>query len=322
LVAVLIGLTVIFSGLAITGVQAASAPSKPVVGLENPVSIVRSDGGGSDITRIWVAPSDGPFSQSVVNNGLKSIKIITYDITSKPAVVLQSLSIAFIDYGAYPTGTVRLDDLQVQKDHTYKWVFSSTGRAGTSGIYGWDFGPDLPPEPAITWWYVTTVVYVDVSESVDPDGWIVQYEWVWLDGSGAVSFGAIVSHQWEPPVGYYLVNLTLTDNDGMVTSVTVSLGPPFPYDIVGYATSWDGSLLPGTEVTITNLRTGASVSGLSEAEYSFYVVDLNLIPHGWNIGDEFDITARYGTNLVASTHLVPKDPVVGYIWIDLTLYPV
>lgn len=62
---------------------------------------------------------------------------------------------------------------------------------------------------------------LDGSNSSDPDGTIVSYEWDFDDGS--TGSGMIVDHLFENPYGVYdlfLVTLTVTDNDGMTGTDT------------------------------------------------------------------------------------------------------
>jgi serine protease len=75
--------------------------------------------------------------------------------------------------------------------------------------------------------YVNYVVYFDGSNSYDPDGTIISYEWNYGDGSSTES-GVIVSHVYTT-IGNYTVTLTITDNEGLTDSdqiiVTVEQEP-------------------------------------------------------------------------------------------------
>jgi len=72
-----------------------------------------------------------------------------------------------------------------------------------------DFTPKTP--------VVNEEVTFDASQSYDPDGTIVTYEWDF--GDGETSFGKIVTHSYASP-GTYTVSLTVTDNDGIIDTET------------------------------------------------------------------------------------------------------
>jgi len=60
----------------------------------------------------------------------------------------------------------------------------------------------------------------DASPSVDPDGWIVSYDWDFGDGTS--DSGMVLSHVFSE-IGTYTVSLTVTDNDGNNTAASASI---------------------------------------------------------------------------------------------------
>jgi len=76
--------------------------------------------------------------------------------------------------------------------------------------------PNQAPVASFTW--TTSGLTADFSnESFDPDGSIVSYEWAFGDGSTSTS--ANPSHTYSTD-GFYLVTLTVTDDEGATASMT------------------------------------------------------------------------------------------------------
>ena len=63
---------------------------------------------------------------------------------------------------------------------------------------------------------INQVITFDATNSSDPDGSIVKYEWEF--GDGTTGNGKIVTHAFSTP-GTYTVKLTVTDNDGASASI-------------------------------------------------------------------------------------------------------
>jgi len=64
---------------------------------------------------------------------------------------------------------------------------------------------------------INQIITFDASNSHDPDGTIVKYEWEFGDGN--IATGTIVTNSY-PSVGAYAVTLTTTDNDGATDSIS------------------------------------------------------------------------------------------------------
>jgi len=71
-----------------------------------------------------------------------------------------------------------------------------------------------PPNPAIN-----QVIIFNASSSYDPDGLIVSYRWNFGDGNVTTTTDKIVTHTYTSP-GNYTVTLTVTDNDGLSSSIS------------------------------------------------------------------------------------------------------
>jgi PKD repeat protein len=120
---------------------------------------------------------------------------------------------------------------------------------GTPGLAN-SVGPPLPNQPPLATFTVQPStgdapleVAVDASESEDPDGVIVNYDWDFGDdGRGS---GREISHVYAN-VGKYTVRLTVRDNDGAQTSssrtVTVREPPPNEAPVASFtATPTEGN---------------------------------------------------------------------------------
>lgn len=319
-VAALTAFVVIASGMAVVNVQAGfEVAGKPAPALENPVTVAKVAGDESEITRTWVAPANGYVHQWLENDGLRGIEVYTYDTTvkTKKPAPCSTIDISFVHADAYPTGTVQCGYFGVLQDHTYTWTFAPSGRVCASAQYFWSFeGLSGAPVADFTVWYTGTLVNVDASPSYDLDGWIVSYQWGW--GDGATSSGITASHQYADMNQGHHVTLTVTDNDGLTNSLMLTTPPPVPYNIYGYTTGADGTLLPGTSVTVTDLRTQQSLSGISDETYAIYMIDLNRIYYGWAVGDVIEIVAINGA-LSASVQVILTDPSVPFVQVDIVL---
>ena len=78
-------------------------------------------------------------------------------------------------------------------------------------------------------------IVFDASESYDPDGTIVSYEWGF--GDGTTDGGQIVTHTYHHP-GQYTVTLTVTDNTGLTSAmnqelyIAASSSPAEPFPLI------------------------------------------------------------------------------------------
>jgi hypothetical protein len=78
------------------------------------------------------------------------------------------------------------------------------------------------------------------------------------------------------------------------------------------------TIVPSCNVTITNLRTGETLTNTSDPVYGYYIVDATEFMLGWYIGDLLRITATKGT-LIGWTSARLTDSPNGYDQIDVKL---
>lgn len=113
----------------------------------------------------------------------------------------------YSDAGTYTVVLVVTDD-SGNTDSVNKTV--TIGDVGIP-IASFDYTPDNP--------VVNTDVDFDASDSDDPDGTIIRYDWVFGDGNTGADVNANITHQYTTANTYY-VTLTVTDNDGKTASIT------------------------------------------------------------------------------------------------------
>ncbi|HEX9982485.1 MAG TPA: PKD domain-containing protein [Thermoanaerobaculia bacterium] len=79
---------------------------------------------------------------------------------------------------------------------------------------------NFPPVANFTFARTLNGVKFDASSSSDPDGTIVSYQWIFDDGSGAITTLPTITHAYPRESNSYWVTLAVTDNEGKRTTVT------------------------------------------------------------------------------------------------------
>jgi PKD repeat protein len=167
--------------------------------------------------------------------------------------------------------------------------------------------PNPPPVASFTWSVSGTTVSVDASGSTD-DMPIASYAWDFGDGGTAT--GVTASHTYVKPV--------LSAHVILITPAGVILQEPPPYTCVGYTYGPDGvTAMPNSAVTVTNGRTGATLTTTSDPDFGIYQVNMNKFVGGVLAGDPISVTATNGA--LSGTNTGVADPSQGYLMIDVVM---
>ncbi len=110
-----------------------------------------------------------------------------------------------LDYTTYGSDTFLLDDVLEEIPATVmNGYFDNTPPGPEPPVASFDY---YPKPPLVDHW-----ITFNASESYDPDGTIVSYQWTF--GDGGIASGETTTHKYTS-AGNYQVNLTVTDNDDL-----------------------------------------------------------------------------------------------------------
>ncbi|RJS82122.1 PKD domain-containing protein [Methanophagales archaeon] len=119
----------------------------------------------------------------------------------------------------------------VQIDSDGDGIFEQTVTTGDTfqlPIASFTYSPENP--------VVNETIAFNASSSYDPDGNITDYEWNFGDGNITNTTDPIITHTYVS-AGNYIVNLTITDDDGATdtdtTTLTITKYSPPPEGIIG-----------------------------------------------------------------------------------------
>jgi peptide/nickel transport system substrate-binding protein len=198
----------------------------------------------SAVTWEYVPMHYGNWTGRIVNNGLRSLVVDVYDITTGVPDEIMHQRINFRAEDAYPAGTVITHSVIMSPSHKYQITVTPNGPRDSSAVVTSTFKAARPPVASFTCMTDHLLVSVDGSSSFDIDGTVVAWTWDWGDGS--TGDGVMTSHTYET-AGTYTVTLLVTDDDGLsntkgeLVSVVVApakLSPP--HSDYGLDTDSDG----------------------------------------------------------------------------------
>jgi PKD repeat protein len=204
-------------------------------------------------------------------------------------------------------------------------VFSMVAAGPTGGLLAGMLGTE-PPVASFVVTPTALSISVDATLSNDPDGTIVSYDWVF--GDGATATGVTASHTYAT-WGTWMVILTVTDNDAMTGSMSVPVTvsdpsdpPPMPYNVWGYVLDSIGGMAFSVPVTITDTTTGAVWSTVTDTEFGYYMVDLNLNETGWAMGHTIEVEANSGLEVGTNSGVAGALGYEAAMQLDITMVAV
>ncbi|MCV2395822.1 PKD domain-containing protein [Actinotalea sp. M2MS4P-6] len=209
------------------GDQMRNWPNRPasdyLAGTIDDVSVYRSVLTDAQVAQHWslgtsgVSLNDPPTAAFTATPGLLSVAV-DGSASSDPDGTVVSYAWTFGD-GGTATGATASHDYAA--GGSYPITLTVTDDLGATDTLSQVVDVPEPPNQAPTASFSSSVtdltVTLDGSSSTDPDGTVVSY--LWDLGDGSTDTGATTSHTYAAG-GTYTVELTVTDNDGAVGSVT------------------------------------------------------------------------------------------------------
>jgi len=181
--------------------------------------IIKGDQGprANAVTWEYVPTSYGFWMGHIINNGLRSLTVDVYDVTTGVPEEIMHQRIRFATYDAYPTGIVDTRRVVVASGHVYSITVTPSGPKGS---YCTVDDSAMPPPPNLI--AIITILsvenltmVVDAAMSYDPDGMIVSYGWDFGDGTTATGLTTTHTYFME---GTYEITLTVMDNYGFTST--------------------------------------------------------------------------------------------------------
>ena len=294
----------------------------------------------------FVAPDYGMWYGRIVNNGLRSLVIDVYDVSAGASESISHERIRFAAVDAFPTGEVSTAGVIMAAGRAYEITVTPNGPKDSFCDIADDFDQAVNPVADFSTVIVSKSVSFNAGASLDPDGSIVSYEWVF--GDGQIGSGVMIDHMYAS-LGSYDVTLTVRDNENLPGTVTKTIvlvdDPPVAmfsvtssvmtvsvdatdssddFGIVSYLWAWgDGTTSEGMTATHTYVLPGASAPASLQSSvrqpippYNVQGMTLDLNGNGLP-GCEVTIT----NEATGVSIIVMSDPEYGWYEYDLNNIP-
>lgn len=282
-----------------------------------------------------IMKKDGIYTITITPNGPKGTNCTVEDmfepqmppvaVISTPVVTALTVSVnGSLSYDQNPSGYVATYDWNFGDNAvatgpiathtyaapgTYTITLTVTDNDGLTGSTTTTVSPTLGyPVASFKVTQSRLTVFVDAAESSDPDGVIVAYDWTF--GDGATATGKEANHTYAT-WGTWEITLKVTDNNlpapfTASTSMIVTVSnptepPPQPVNVYGYVTDSLGGMIFGAPVTVTDVNSGAVYSAVTDFEYGYYMINLNLNETGWASGDTLVVVATSADGLMTGS---------------------
>lgn len=157
------------------------------------------------------------------------------------------------------------------------------GVGGESPVASFTYSPEAP--------IGDDTVTFNVSESYDPDGYIVSYKWDFGDGTIVTETDPITTHTYDK-AGFHSVRLTVTDNNGLTDTWTEQV-------LVALTIALDPFGMPVANFTYVPQHPCVNETITFDASAS-YDNDGYIVSYYWEFGDGADATG------IVVKHSYPK----------------
>ena len=226
------------------------------------------------------APSDyGTWIGRIVNNGLRSLLVDVYDITTGVPEEIMHQRIRFAANDAYPYGEVNTSGVVMSPIHRYLITVTPNGPQGSSCVVeDMILRPQSPPIASFTYTIDYHTIDVNASHSYDADGVIESYLWDWGDGS--TEDGVTATHTYLH--GLYTLTLTVVDNQGLT-------------DTMSAVVYFDGVIIPPVAIFTWTTPTTDWYSVIVDGSQS-YDIDGTIVLYAWDFGDGSTATGQTATH--------------------------
>jgi PKD repeat protein len=251
------------------------------------------------VTWDYKPSGDGVWKLSIDNSRLAWMQVDVYDSTTSTMEQVLRQKIIFDEFGAFPTGHVFSDTVNMEIGHKYTVTAMGNGPISSYASVSDMFFGNMLPVAAFEVTMDRMTAMVNAAGSYDPDGTIVSYAWDW--GDGTTGTDKIAQHTYEVP-DEYRITLTVTDNNGATGSAwkMVTAGEPqnqnpsasFTVDIVYLEVTVDASASKDPDGTILaydwDFGDGGSGTGVKKthtyASAGTYTIKLTVTDNGGKTG--------------------------------------
>jgi len=228
-----------------------------------------------------------------VANGSAGLEIV--DVSNKAAPALAGR----YDTAGWAYGVAVADNYAYVADDYNGLVILRAGTDTTSPTASFTYSPEKP--------VVNQTITFNASDSIDPDGTIVKYDWDFGDGNSGT--GEVITHAYSS-AGDYTVILTVTDNDEATdtTSEVVKVYPEVLFFDTGAGSCpsisgiHEGTITLNKTLTVHKMYTYpcAGTGGHTEyVRFSGTGLDVNKTWSGYS-GDYLNITFEPSITLYAN----------------------